>query len=103
MTTINDISKYKVIWAEFTPAKGIVTKHDQKAFGAVITWEKQKTFRKHFSSKEKAIEYIKKFDKKLDKHYSVRLFTDAQFSNATEKDGYAIKYTKKQIKETYTV
>lgn len=98
---MKQLSKYQITWVEFTPEKGIVTKHDQKVFGAIVTFPKEKTYRKHFPSKEKAVEYIQNFDKKLDKKYSACLFTDAQLSNASAEDGYAIRYTKKQMEETY--
>ena len=97
------LSKYQITWVEFTPEKGIVTKHDQKVFGAVVTFPKEKTYRKHFPSKEKAVEYLQNFDKKLDKKYSARLFSDAQFANASEKDGFAIKFTKKQLNEVFVI
>jgi hypothetical protein len=100
---MKSLSKYQITWVEFTPEKGIVTKHDQKVFGAVVTFPNEKTYRKHFPSKEKAVEYLQNFDKKLDKKYSARLFTDAQFANASEKDGFAIKFTKKQMNEVFVI
>ena len=99
------ISAYKIYWAEFTPMTGrVVTKHDRKQFGEISTdYKSPKTYRKHFPNKEKAMEYIKTFNKKLDKKYIVRLFTDKQFAMAKQEYGYAIPYTTKQLKEIYYV
>lgn len=99
----NNFSPYKVIWAEFFPAYGIVTKHDRKQFGDILCLGRKKTYRKHFANKSAAYEYICTFNKKLDKPYIVRLFTDKQFSLAKEADGYAIPYTNKQYAETYRI
>ena len=98
-------SSYKIYWAEFTPMTGkVVTKHDRKQFGEILcNYIGAKTYRKHFPNKEAALDYIKTFDKKLDKKYMVRLFTDKQFSMAKQENGYAIPYTKKQLNETYYI
>lgn|GEM_PF-3457708 len=102
MKTIETISAYKVIWAELFPSYGVVTKHDRKAFGETLrNYESPKTFRKWFGTKDAALKFINEFDKKLDKTYTVRLFTDKQFSLAKRENGYAIPYTKKQWNETY--
>lgn len=98
-------SAYKIYWAEFTPTTGkVVTKHDRKQFGEVLcNYTGAKTYRKHFPNKEAALDYVKNFDKKLDKKYMVRLFTDKQFSMAKQENGYAIPYTQKQLDEVYYV
>ena len=99
-----EFSPYKIYWAEFTPTTGrVVTQHDQKALGAIQVWRGQKNYRRHFASKEKALEFVNKFDKKLDKRYQVRLFTDKQFGMAKQENGYAIPYTKKQLAEVYYI
>lgn len=97
-------SGYKIYWAEFTPTTGkVVTKHDRKQFGEVLcNYTGAKTYRKHFPNKEAALDYVKNFDKKLDKKYMVRLFTDKQFSMAKQENGYAI-HTQKQLDEVYYV
>lgn len=100
MKAINNPSVYKVIWAEFFPAYGIVTKHDRRQFGEVVCHGRLKTYRKHFADKAAALDYILTFSKKLDKAYTIRLFTDKQFSIA--KDG-VIPYTKKQYAEIYNI
>lgn len=99
-----ELSKYKVWWAEFKPTTGrYVAKRDQYTLGAITYTRRLKTFRKHFGSKEVAVKYLTSFDKYLDKHYEVRLFTDAQFAAAKEETGYAIPYTKKQLNEVYYI
>lgn len=60
-------------------------------------------YRRHFPSKERAMEFINNFNKKLSKRYMVRLFTDKQFGIAKAENGYAIPYTKKQLDEVYYV
>ena len=84
-------------WIEFFPAYGIVTKHDRKLFGDVILRGKDKTYRKWFPNKEKALAWLEAFDaSKLDKPYTCYLFTDKQLAMTKFEDGYAIPYTKKQ-------
>ena len=97
------MSAYNFFWAEFFPSYGIVTQHDRKQFGDIYCWGRAKTYRKPFGDKEAALDYIRTFSKKLDKPYTVRLFTDKQFCLAKETDGYAIPYTKKQYAETYKI
>lgn len=100
-------SAYKIYWAEFTPVKGkYITKKDI----AVIQGNSDRyigryntNYRKHFASKDRALEFIKNFDKKLSKRYMVRLFTDKQLGMAKQENGYAIPYTKKQLEEVYYV
>ena len=91
------INPYITTWVEFFPDYGIVTKHDKKLFGDVFLRGRDKTYRKHFPSKEIALAWLEAFDaSKLDKPYTCYLFTDKQFAMAKAKDGYAIPYTKKQ-------
>ena len=81
----------------------VVTKHDQKRLDPCSIGWRKKSLRRHFPSKEKAISFLTTFDKKLDKRYMVRLFTDRQFGMAKQEEDYAIPYTKKQMKEVYYV
>lgn len=99
------ISAYRIYWAEFFPRYGVVTKHDRKQIDGIcgIIGTSPKTYRKHFSSKEKAIAFLTSFSKALDKPYTVRLFTDRQFALAKESDGYCIHYTRKQWEEIYEI
>ena len=107
MTTTTNISAYKIYWAEFTPCTGkYITKRDI----AVIEGHTYKynvghnsRHRKHFASKESAIEFINNFNKKLSKRYMVRLFTDKQFGMTKPENDYAIPYTKKQLEEVYYI
>lgn len=95
-------SKYQIYWAELSPKKGIVTKSDRKKMGDILCVGKINKFYKHFPSKEKAIDWIKDFNKKLDKQYTVKLFTDAQFAMSQKVDGcFSIPFTEKQLKEVY--
>lgn len=108
MTTSNvRFSAYKIYWAEFTPVTGkYITKkdiatiqgHADRYIGRYNT-----NYFKHFASKERALEFINNFNKKLSKRYMVRLFTDKQFGMAKQENGYAIPYTKKQMEEVYYV
>ena len=103
---INNLSSYRIYWAEFTPVTGkYVTKKDIAAIkgNAFYVGKYNTNYRQHFPSKEKALEFISNFDKKLSKRYSVRLFTDKQFGMAKPENGYAIPYTQKQLNEVYYV
>lgn len=99
------LSPYKILWIEFIPAKGIVTKHDQKLFGAIsVVGKSPKTYRKPVGTREAGLSFIESLrTKKLDKHYTCRFFTDKQFGMAKESEGYAIHYTQKQIAESVEI
>lgn len=98
------ISSYQVFWAEITPSKGIVTKHDRKAFGDLTFIGVKRKYFKPFVNKDCAMRWIENFKKKLDKKYTVRLFTDKQFSMATRSEGeLIIPFTKKQKEEVYII
>lgn len=101
---MKEFSKYIVTWAEITPNKGIVTKHDRKAFGDILLLGVETKHFKHFADKESAKNWIKNFNKKLDKNYTVRLFTDAQFALAKTIGGETtIPFTKKQMEEVFVL
>lgn len=98
------LSPYKIYWVEIIPENGIVTKHDRKIFGEFRPAGKERTHRKHFSSKEDAISWIKNFDaSRLNKSYTCYLFTDKQFALAKAENGFAIPYTRKQLENPYTL
>ena len=98
------LSAYKIWWAEFTPTTGrVVTKHDQRKLGGIQVWRGEKRFRRHFPSRDKALEFVTTFSGKLDKRYAVRFFSDKQFSMAKESEGYAIPFTKKQMEDVHYV
>lgn len=100
----NQISKYVVTWIELTPIKGIVTKHDRKQFGDILLWGRDKKYFRHFPNRERALNWIASFDKKLDKQYKCRLFTDAQFSKSKYENGQIIvPFTTKQMNEVYVI
>ena len=100
---MNDInlSPYKIVWVEFFPSQGYVTKHDQKLLGALDAIEKLRTFKMCYPNKEAAINFIHTFNKRLDKNYKCLISTDKQFGMATEENGYKIPYTEKQKEEVY--
>ena len=100
-----EFSPYKIYWAEFIPTTGkYVTKQDIAALGhKSYVGIHNKTWRKHFPSKEKAIAFITNFNGKLSKRYKVLLFTDKQFGMAKQETGYAIPYTQKQLNEPYYI
>lgn len=101
---LNNLSAYKIYWAEFFPTTGrFVTQKDIKALGDNPRGKHFKTYRKHFPSKEKAIQFIFGFNKKLSKRYRVLLCTDKQFGMAKQETGYAIPYTLKQLAEDYYI
>ena len=99
------LSAYVITWAEFFPAYGVVTKHDRRQIDgySATMGNSPKTYRKHFPNKQKAVEFLQSFDKKLNKAYTVRLFTDRQFGMAKQSEGYRIHYTRKQWAETYEI
>lgn len=100
----NQISKYVVTWIELSPIKGIVTKHDRKQFGDTLLWGRDLKYYKHFPNKEKAINWLQTFDKRLNKKYNCRLFTDAQFSKSRCENGQIIvPFTTKQRNEVYVI
>lgn len=100
----NQISKYVVTWIELSPAKGIVTKHDRKQFGDLYLHGKDKKFFLHFKDRQSALNWIAGFGKRLDKQYTCRLFTDAQFSKSRYEDGQIIiPFTTKQRNEVYII
>ena len=100
-----EFSPYKIWWAEFIPTTGrYVTKKDIAALGhKSYVGIRNKTWRKHFASKERAVAFLTNFNGKLSKRYKVLLFTDKQFGMAKQENGYAIPYTKKQLSEPYFI
>ena len=74
------LSEYKIYWIEITPTgKGrAVTKPDIRKIGAMYLNGNKRAV-KHFGDKEKALAFIKSFDKPLQNRYKVRLFTDKQY------------------------
>ena len=97
-----NLNPYKIVWLEFRPIKGIVTKHDKKIMGVYSSFKDR--FYKFSASKEKAMEFLNdnlmKIDfSKLDKPYECRIFTDKQYSNALESEDYKIHFTAKQESE----
>ena len=97
------LSPYKIVWVELFPNKGFVTVHDQRVFGSAYPTPRLKTYRKVFGNKAAALAFINRFSKKLNKSYTCLLSTDKQFGMAKESEGYAIPYTKKQLKEKYYI
>ena len=98
-----ELSPYKIFWIEIKPEKGIVTKKDRKTFGELLINSLQtKAIYLPFANKEKALNYIRTFDKKLDKRYCVHLFNDEQFKLSKLINGVrTIPYTHKQMNEVY--
>lgn len=53
------LSPYQILWLEFIPAKGIVTKHDQRLLGATrIIGKSPKTYRKPVGTREDGLAFI---------------------------------------------
>lgn len=94
-------SKYVITWIEIEATKGIVTQHDRKIFGDILLMPyKSAKYHKHFRDRKSAIEWLKSFNKKLDKKYRCRLCSDAQFGMM--RDG-EIPFTSKQRNEVYYI
>ena len=102
MSNIN-LSPYEIVWIEYIPIKGYVTKHDQKVLGALDAIDKLKTFKMCYANKNAAMYFIRTFRKRLDKDYRCLIFTDKQYGMAKEENGYKIPYTEKQLEEVYTL
>ena len=102
MEKIIKLSPYGIYWVELVPIKGIVTKHDRGLFGDAFQRGTEKKHYKHFSSKQRALDWLANFDATmLDKSYECRLFTDKQFGMTKAEDNFAIPFTSKQLKEVY--
>lgn len=95
-------SKYQIFWVILSPMNGVVTLHDQKAFGAVLTHRGTKRFERHFPNRESALAWLDSFDKKLDKQYTATLCTDAQFA-LQQYPNYEIPFTSKQKAESKVI
>lgn len=57
MNNIN-LSPYKIVWVEFKPKKGYVTRHDQKQFGAMLTIPKINKHYRWFTNKMKQLNIL---------------------------------------------
>jgi|GEM_PF-3842725 hypothetical protein len=104
--SVNEFSPYQIVWLYMTPVQGtFALKGDiEKINGYAIGRGYEKYILRHFANKEKAISFIKSFDKKLGKRYEVRICTDAQFGKS-KKNGkdLIIPFTKKQQEEVYHI
>lgn len=100
------LSSYQITWIEFEPEFGIATKADiakiegTKHLGKVAL---NGNYYRHFGTKERAINFLKNFDKKLSKKYTCRLFTDKQFGMRKASDNYKVPFTEKQLNETFVI
>lgn len=100
----NQMSKYRITWIELCPESGIVTKHDRKQFGDMLLLGKNLKHYLHFKDRPTALNWLRTFNKRLDKQYTCRLFTDAQFSKSRYEDGQmVIPFTTKQRNEVYII
>ena len=98
-TKSREFSGYSIYWAEIRADKGVVTMSDQRKIN-ITAHRNCYALRKHFPSREKALEWIKNFSAKLDKRYSVRLCTDKQFGLMKDDK---IPFTTKQLSEVYHI
>ena len=100
---MNDInlSPYKIVWVEFKPIKGYVTRHDQIQFGSMLTFPKINRHYRWFTNKDEAVKFLTSFRKPLDKEYTCLICTDKQYGLAEESNDYEIPFTDKQRKEVY--
>ena len=108
-TQILSSNRYNITWIEFRPEFGIATKADVKQIDGRVSMHRHACdihtgcHYKWFTSKEKAVEFLQNFDKKLSKRYECRLFTDKQFGDRNEKDNHKVAFTKKQMSEVYYI
>lgn len=100
MNNIN-LSPYKIVWVEFKPKRGYVTRHDQKQFGAMLTIPKINKHYRWFTNKDEAVKYLTSFRKPLDKEYTCLICTDKQYGLAEASNNYEIPFTEEQRKEVY--
>lgn len=98
-TTDINLNPYKIVWIEFRPVKGYVTKHDQKLFDNYFFERKLQKLYKWFTSSKQAKDYLGNDFTKLDKPYECKMLTDKQYSNALEHEDYKIHFTAKQENE----
>lgn len=109
MKTTTFPSKYQITWIEFRPENGIATKQDINKIDRIFGYSRHACdihtgcYYKWFGSKENALEFLKNFDKKMSKRYECRLFTDKQYGDRKESEGYKVKFTKKQESEVYYI
>ena len=108
-TQILSSNRYNITWIEFRPEFGIATKADAKQIDGYKSMHKHACdihtgcYYKWFASKEKAVEFLQNFDKKLSKRYACRLFTDKQFGDRKQENNYEVKFTQKQMNEVYYI
>ena len=101
------LNPYEITWAIFTPIKGKVPKKDLTAFFSAGVYTSCKRidfneFTAYFSTKEKALETIKKI-KNLSKKYEVVLITDKQFGMVNWKESVKTVATKKQLQDRFFI
>lgn len=100
------LNSYRITWAIITPVSGkYVTMHDRMAISGRalfphMTWHEQ-----WFFSRQDAVNFIKGFNKKLDKKYRVRLIADRQFGMAKSSGSEmpVFPFTNKQQAEVYYI
>lgn len=98
------LNPYQITWVEFRATTGIATKADCLKINVTDNRGLNKrAFYRHFPSKEQAIDFLTSFNKKLDKCYECRLFTDKQFGMRKEEEGYRIPFTENQLNEVYFI
>ena len=104
---MKNLNPYEITWAILTPIKGKVTKKDLTTLfrAGVYTYCKRVGFNEvtaHFSTKQKAIETLKKV-KNLTRNYEVVLITDKQFGMTNWKESVRIVATKKQLQDRFFI
>lgn len=67
----------------------------------MITFPKLRKVHRWFPTKPQAVEFLTRFNKKLDKNYTCLVCTDKQFGMADEDEDYEIQFTEAQKKEIY--
>lgn len=97
------LSAYKITWVEIKATTGITTKADNAKIGGCRDLDDKAKIYKHFPTREAALSFLKSFDKKLNKRYECRLFSDKQFAMRNKSDNYRVPFTAKQLNEVYYI
>lgn len=105
-------SAYKIYWVEFTAEQGKVVKKDIEAINGRKGFDDYAfgngKYYKHFDSRESAVNFLKNFNRPLQKKYTCKLLTDKQFGMikitfVNGKSIWEVPFTTKQNNEIYYI
>lgn len=101
METRPHLSAYHICHIIITPMSGVVTRHDQRKFGAHCLWYDLGEYVKTFGCHDDAVAWLTSFCKKLDKRYACRIITGKQFG--MRKQGEPWPFTKAQNEDVHYI